>query len=169
MCLGRLLCCATLAGGLACDRASEAGPLRIGDRVPDYTATRLDGGEFELAALNGKTVLLNVWATWCVPCRTEMPVLQAVQDTYASAGLHVIGVNIDRGDADRNVQAFLDDLNITFPTVRDPEDRATRIFRLIGVPETILVDRDSRIAFRWIGQVSHSDVDRRVRQLLDRR
>jgi cytochrome c-type biogenesis protein len=139
----------TLFGG--CGDGDGFRPLRPGDPAPAYSARDLAGGTFTLAALENEPVLLNVWATWCVPCRTEMPALQAVWHDYGPRGLRVVGVNIDDGRDDANVRAFLDDLGITFPNVRDPEDRVTRVFRLTGVPQTLLIDRDGRLVRQWVG------------------
>jgi thiol-disulfide isomerase/thioredoxin len=139
-----LLCC----GGEGAYR-----PLRIGDPVPAYTARRLEATDsLTLASLHGQPVLVNVWATWCVPCRAEMPALQALAARYEGRGLRVLGINIDAGSDDAPVRAFLDELAITFPNLRDPQDRITRVFRLSGVPETVLIGRDGRIAHRWIGR-----------------
>jgi len=151
----------------ACGGSAELRPLRVGDPAPPYSARPLGGGSFVLAEERGRVVLLNVWATWCVPCRTEMPALEAVHGKFGHRGLRVIGVNIDAGSADSDVRGFLEDYGITFDNVRDPEDRVTRVFRLMGVPETLLIDAEGRVSRRWLGPVSQPEVERRVQELLE--
>jgi cytochrome c-type biogenesis protein len=136
---------------MACGGSTEYRPLRTGDALPPYSARSLEGTDsVQVGQLEGP-VLVNVWATWCIPCRSEMPALQQLHQKWQDDGLQVVGINIDGGRSDAPVRAFLDDLGITFRNLRDPEDRVTRVFRLVGVPETLLIDRDGRIAQRWVG------------------
>jgi thiol-disulfide isomerase/thioredoxin len=151
------LCVFVLCGALpsaSCADADKYPLLKPGDRVPEYEARNLDGGAFSMDQLEGQAVLINVWATWCITCRTEMPLLQKLSTQYSDRGLRVIGINTDTGQDDADVRAFLHDLGITFPTVRDPEDRVTRVLRLRGVPETLLIDGNQRIVNRWIGPIT---------------
>ncbi|HUG39444.1 MAG TPA: TlpA disulfide reductase family protein [Longimicrobiales bacterium] len=122
--------------------ATRAQPERFGAGIaaPDYAATTLAGDTVALADLRGAPVLLNVWATWCAPCREEMPDLQAIADEFAAEGLRVVGVSIDQADASAQVQRFVDDYGISFTVLHDPRGRVTRSFRTIGVPETFLLD-----------------------------
>jgi thiol-disulfide isomerase/thioredoxin len=145
-------CIVTLAG---CDGAQEYKPLRVGDALPEFEARSLAGDTVSLADADMPT-LINVWATWCVPCRTEMPALEALHREFEDDGLRVVGINIDAGSGDEPVEAFLADLGITFRNLRDPDDRVTRTFRLVGVPETLLVDANGRLAHRWIGRFDPS-------------
>jgi len=149
----RAACCVMVACMMmACGGTADYRPLRTGDPLPAYRARTIERTDsLDLRQLEGRPVLINVWATWCVPCRAEMPALQQLYEEWHGVGLQVIGINIDGGRNDDPVQAFLDDLGVTFPTVRDPEDRVTRVFRLVGVPETLLVGRDGRIVHRWVG------------------
>lgn len=132
----------------------------LADRVPDYTADRLDDdGELSLAALRGKVVVLNVWATWCVPCREEMPYLEELNRRYGSQGLQIVGVSIDGGGADGRVRDFADDLGVTFTILRDPDNTFQRTFRTTGVPESLLIGRDGEVLFRWKGPLQANDAD----------
>lgn len=132
-----------------------------GERAPDYTARRLDGeGELALADLRGQVVLLNGWATWCHPCREEMPILETLHDDYHKAGLHVIGASIDGGDADARVREFANDAGVTFTLLRDPQNRFARAFRATGVPETLLIGRDGTMLYRWKGPLTGGPEDR---------
>jgi cytochrome c-type biogenesis protein len=130
------------------------------ERAPDYAAAVLDGdGELSLADLRGEVVLLNGWATWCVPCREEMPYLETLHQRYGGEGLRIVGTSIDRGGADDRVRDFAANTGVTFTILRDPENRFQRTFRTTGVPESVLIGRDGEILFRWKGPLEENDPD----------
>ena len=130
-------------------RAPEASP------APDYGARRLGTQEeVRLADLRGEVVLLNTWATWCKPCKEEMPDFQALHERYRSDGLRVIGVNTDEGRGDAKVTRFVDQIGVTFDIWRDPRNRFADDFRVLGPPETFLVDRDGQVVRHWRGQMN---------------
>src|SRR5690606_9627000 len=89
-------------------------PLAIGDVAPDYGAPTLGGDTIRLESLRGSPVLLNVWATWCPPCREEMPALQELHERYADRGLRVVGVSVDSRGAEAAIRQFLDEGGLTF-------------------------------------------------------
>jgi peroxiredoxin len=131
-------------------------PLAVGDAAPDYVVTPLAGDSVSLADLRGTTVMLNVWATWCIPCREEMPAMQRLHTQFADSGLTIIAVSVDDRGSDKSVQKFLDDKGIEFTVARDHGRRVSRAFRTIGVPETFLIDRQGIIVKRWIGEFDPS-------------
>ena len=140
-----LLLSATLFGFCAARaRASEQFPLRRPDRptaVPEIKYLDEAGNETDLAALKGRVVVLNLWATWCAPCRTEMPSLDLLQTSYPKEQVTVLAVSVDRA-APEKVKAFMDDLGISHVTVgRDPTLKAARILGAPGLPTTLLIDR----------------------------
>lgn len=139
-----------LAAGCGVD---EAGAARDGKEVPAYAAPDLDGDTVALADMRGDVVLLNVWATWCPPCREEMPGLEALHRDLSERGLRVVGVSIDTRGADAAVREFLAEHDITFEILRDADDRITRTFRMNGVPQTFLIDRRGRLIQQWIGRI----------------
>jgi peroxiredoxin len=140
---------------LAAACADDARPARVavGEPVPAYAAPTMAGDTISLAELRGQAVVLNIWATWCPPCREEMPGLDALQRQYADQGLRVIGVSIDGRNAAREVDEFLRSNGIEFMILHDADERVTRTFRTIGVPETFLIDREGRLVQRWIGKI----------------
>lgn len=142
-----------IAGAAGCSGEVRDGAATVGSPAPEYAAVTLTGDTLALADLRGEAVLLNVWATWCPPCREEMPGLQALHEEYADEGLRVVGVSIDARNATAEVERFLEQNDISFTILLDPEDRITRRFRLAGVPETFLLDREGRIRQRWIGKI----------------
>jgi peroxiredoxin len=131
-------------------RSSDLAP---GELAPKFAARTLDGGTLALSELRGEVVLLNIWATWCPPCREEMPALEALHRELAPRGLRVVGVSIDRAGAEPQIRRFAEDHGITFDLLHDSEQQAPRTFRTIGVPETLLIDREGRLVHRWIGQI----------------
>ncbi|HEV2131345.1 MAG TPA: TlpA disulfide reductase family protein [Longimicrobiaceae bacterium] len=163
-----ILLLALLVPGLTgCGGEGDAGPRRFspigaGDPAPAFAAATLDGDTLSLAALQGEAVLLNIWATWCLPCREEMPGLQRLHEELGAQGLRVVGVSIDGRAAGRDVRDFLTSYGISFTILHDPEERVTRAFRTTGVPETFLIDRNGRIVRRWIGLFDPTSAEARA-------
>lgn len=158
----------TLAGTAACDGGATSGRPSVGQQAPDYEARILDGDVLRLASLEGDVVLLNVWATWCIPCTREMPGLEELHRRYAAEGLRVIGASVDRSSAEGQVRRFVQERDITFTILLDPDETVSARFRTIAVPETILIDRSGVIAYRWIGEFDPlaDEVQNRIRTLL---
>ena len=148
----RLLAVAALFLGGCTAEAVEMPPV-IGQPAPAFSAADLAGTEVSLADLRGEVVLLNVWATWCPPCREEMPGLQRLHAELGSRGLAVTAVSIDKASARGEVEAFARENGITFRVLLDPGERVTRTYRTSGVPETFLIGRDGTLLRRWIGQI----------------
>lgn len=155
-----LLVLAAACGGGEIERVD------IGAPAPAYRAATLAGDSLGLADLRGTPVLLNVWATWCVPCREEMPELQAIQDEFGAHGLRVVGVSIDQKRALDDIRRFMDEHAIGFTILHDPASRVTHTFRTAGVPETVLIDGDGVLRARWIGQVHAAQIRPAVEELL---
>jgi peroxiredoxin len=149
----------------------ETGQFRapgVGDPAPAFTAPALSGDTLSLADFRGSPVMLNVWATWCPPCREEMPGLQALHEAYGDRGLRIVGVSIDSRGAEDAIRGFLDDHGIDFTILHDPGETVPRQFRTAGVPETFLIDANGVLAHRWIGKFDPMapDVLQRVEALL---
>jgi peroxiredoxin len=143
-----------LAGALAgCGTAPAGGAPAVGAPAPEYQAAALDGDTVSLADFGGEAVLLNVWATWCAPCREEMPAIEALHRELGGSGLRVVAVSVDRRGAAGDIRRFAGDLDLTFRMLHDPEERIVRTFRTRGVPETFLIAPDGTLLQRWIGQI----------------
>jgi cytochrome c-type biogenesis protein len=139
--------------------------------APVYAARRLGTDEtVSLSSLRGQVVLLNAWATWCGPCRQEMPAFERLQAQYRDRGLRVIGVNLDEGEADAGVEAHVRSLGLTFDIWRDPQSRIQKRFRMLGVPETVLIDRGGATVRHWRGAFDPyaSENLQPIQQALDR-
>jgi cytochrome c biogenesis protein CcmG, thiol:disulfide interchange protein DsbE len=157
----RLFALATVAT-LGCARG-EAPPAATSDRVevgqpaPSYAALGLAGDSVSLASLRGKVVLMNVWATWCGPCRKEIPELRAIHTTYKDRGLQLIGVSVDADGSDDAIRAFLKEFKMDYAIWRDPNEAVTATFRMAGVPATFLIDRQGVLRWRATGAVEPGD------------
>jgi cytochrome c biogenesis protein CcmG, thiol:disulfide interchange protein DsbE len=146
-----LLACTLVTVLLGCN--AQAGPAaRVGERVVDYQGPTLTGDTFRLRT--GAPTLLNVWATWCAPCREEMPELQLVYERHRAAGLRVVGVTTDVRAAEPRVRSFVREVDVHFTIVLDPEDRIGSVILVPGMPTTVLLDRNGRIVWRHLGAVT---------------
>ncbi len=125
------------------DTAPAAASTRIGAPAPDIALPMLSGEARTLADLRGQVVILNFWATWCGPCRAEMPALAEIQTQYTSRGVIVIGVN-QREDAG-SIRRYLDSIGVDFPIALDPTGESNRQYRVLGLPTTYLIDRQGVI------------------------
>jgi cytochrome c biogenesis protein CcmG, thiol:disulfide interchange protein DsbE len=137
-----------------------------GEPAPELKVQTLSGGAFSLESLKGQVVVLDFWASWCVPCRTSFPFLDTLQDKYQSRGLRVVGLTLeDNADA---VQAFLYDVPARFTIVRDPSGKAGEAFQVVAMPTTFLLDRDGRIVARFEGgdKSVHAKIEAAVATLL---
>ena len=142
----------------ACGGAAEqAATVDIGKPAPTYAAERLDGTPIALADLRGQGVLLNIWATWCKPCREEIPALERLHQANAPRGLVIAGVSIDVVDDTARISGFARDLGATYPLWLDRDDRVSMVFRSIGVPSTYLIDRAGVLRWRHMGPVRSDD------------
>jgi cytochrome c-type biogenesis protein len=123
----------------------------ISKHAPDYSAVTLEGKPVSLSDLNGKVVLINVWATWCEPCREEMPDLQRLQNEFVDDEFVVVGVSIDEKGSLENMKKFLQSQNIMYTVWHDPDNKFQYAFRTIGVPESTLISKDGLILHQWKG------------------
>jgi cytochrome c biogenesis protein CcmG, thiol:disulfide interchange protein DsbE len=132
--------------------------IEAGATMPEYRAMNLDGSEFELAARKDKVVLLNLWATWCPPCRDEIPELQRIHDHYSKRGFEVVGVSLDEGGVDV-VQEFVTDYKMTYPVVLDPQGNLANVLQTSSLPTSIMVDRNGRIVWKRVGFIDKNDAE----------
>lgn len=151
----RLVLCVAL---LACtNREAQRIAVDVGKPAPAYEAVTLAGDSASLAARRDRVVLLNVWATWCHPCRDEIPVLQDLHTRLSSRGLEVIGVSIDARGEEEEVARFVRQYGMTYPIWLDPDERVLTTFLAIGAPATYLIARDGTLLWRHIGPIKEND------------
>ncbi len=137
--------------------AAPTGEAVVGSLMPEYSATTFEGKKFDLGGERGKVVLLNLWATWCGPCRYEIPELQKLHDANAGRGFEVIGVSLDDGGADM-VKQFAAEHKITYPVLLDPDGKLANIFQTSEVPTSVLIDRKGKIIWKQLGPITEADV-----------
>lgn len=135
--------------------------------APAFSGPLLDGGDYDLADSVGSVVVLNVWGSWCAPCRAEAPDLQAVHEDTAGDGVEFVGVNTR--DSETSARAFEQEYQITYPSVFDPDGAALLAFRdtlpASAIPSTLVVDRSGRMAARVIGPVDADALSDLVRSI----
>lgn len=152
-----LVASACTAGGPATDKSAASDKVEIGAPAPGYRTVSLAGDSVSLAAHRGKVVLFNVWATWCHPCRDEIPELQAIHVMYQPRGLELIGVSVDSDGSDDAIRTFMTDFRMTYPVWRDPDERVSSQFLVVGVPATFLIDREGVLRWRKTGPIQPND------------
>ncbi len=134
-----------------------------GHLAPDFALKTLEGKTVRLSDLRGKkVVLLNFWATWCPPCRLEMPTMQRIYSDYKDKGFEVLAINIEP-DATEEIREFIQELRLTFPILLDPDMKVTRKYRLIGLPVSMLIDRQGIIRSKSLGYHDWTDKESRSR------
>jgi len=113
---------------------------RIGFAAPDFTLDALDGTSLTLSDLRGRPVLLNLWASWCLPCRAEMPAIQKVYQRQNADGVQIIGLNVTSQDSEAAARSFAQEFGLTFPIVFDRDGSASASYELLGLPSTYFID-----------------------------
>lgn len=160
------------AGAYGASRMVKDEPTTIteGSRAPGFAAKTLDTPPVmkTLTDYRGQVVVLNLWATYCVPCRTEMPSLEALHTSFASQGLHVIAVSIDQSGFEQQIRDFVRDYQLTFEVLYDDSGAIQSIYRTSGVPETFVIGRNGVIRRRALGAEDWNSESNRafIQQLL---
>jgi peroxiredoxin len=154
----RVAAAALVAVLAACGGEGKSVVPTVGKPAPEYAATTLEGAPASLAGLRGRPVLLNVWATWCHPCREELPDLERLHQTLSPRGLAVVGVSIDdSGTGAAEVRDFARRYGVTYPLWRDPDQQVMSTFRAVGVPGTYLIGADGTLLWKHVGPVKADD------------
>jgi peroxiredoxin len=151
-----LAVCAGLSGGAASPTAA----------APDFTLRTADGRNLRLQELRGQVVMVNFWASWCAPCRVEMPHLNKLSDKYRASGFTLLGVNVD--DDPRNAMNAAARMGVKFPVLLDADKRVVKMYDVATMPSTVLIDRDGRMRYlhRGYREGYEATYDKQVRELL---
>lgn len=130
----------------------------MGKQAPPFSLKNIDGRLISLSDYKGKVVLINFWATWCKPCRVEMPSLNRLFKKYSKQGLVVIGVSIDK--TKDPVRKFLEEIPLDFPIVLDSDISVSKNYKVFAFPTTFLIDRGGMLKEKFIGEMDwmHSDM-----------
>lgn len=127
-------------------------PVTIGSSAPDFKAKILGENRFRtFADYKGQVVLLNIWATWCPPCKVEIPSIERLYREYGPKGLRVVAVSIDDYVSEDSIRAFAKQYGMTFDVLHDPTHEIERLYQTTGYPETFVIDSDGTIRKKWIG------------------
>ena len=151
-------------------------PVIPGTLAPEFAVADLDGDIVRLSDHRGHVVMVSIWATWCAPCRYEMPSMERLYEEFAEEGLEILAVSIDAdagtfdlfGRPGGDIQAFADSLGLTFPLLHDPSGHIQQVYQTTGVPETFLVGRDGIIYKKVAGGTEWDAPDHQelIRRLL---
>ncbi len=132
-------------------------PVEVDKPAPAYRSVTASGDSVSLEGLRGKPVLLNVWATWCHPCRDEIPELQRLYERYRGRGLELVGVSVDAVGDEEAINAFARRYGMTYPIWRDPNENVSTSFLVVGVPATFLIDRSGVLRWKKTGPIDRGD------------
>ena len=143
----------------------ELTSVSVGGDAPGFTALTMpsaDGAPRTAKTLSdyrGDVVLLNIWATWCGPCKIEMPSIEALQQAMAPKGLKVVAVSVDEPGDEKKIEQFVREMGLTFEILHDSTSAIRTLYRTTGVPETFVIARDGTIRKKWIGPEDWSSRD----------
>jgi peroxiredoxin len=155
--LGASIVAVTAAGCQPGEGGGGHSMARAGDVAPDVAGVTLAGDSLALSDLRGQPALVNLWATWCPPCREEMPYLESLHQRLGPRGLRTVGITVDDASARSQVVSFIDDVDVTFDILLDPRGRSMDRYRVIGLPATFLLDADGVIRLLRLGPLQERD------------
>ncbi|MBA3753823.1 MAG: TlpA family protein disulfide reductase [Nitrospira sp.] len=132
-------------------QSSKYEPLLVGKVAPDFQLPDLNDKQLRLSDYRGKVVFLNFWATWCKPCREEMPSMEVLYKNFEKDGLVILAISIDRVTTTKEIPPFVKGLNLTFPVLIDSWGQTDKRYKLMGVPETYIIDQQGILRDKVIG------------------
>jgi cytochrome c biogenesis protein CcmG/thiol:disulfide interchange protein DsbE len=139
-------------------------PTAIGAMAPEFSLVTLDGDRIDLADLRGRPVVVNFFASWCLPCIEEVPLLRAAAERHAADDLAIVGIVFD--DGPEAARAFLERHRASWPAAMDPDARVATAYQVFGPPETYFIARDGTIAARQIGQFSERSLAEKLAAII---
>lgn len=140
-------------------------PIEVNYAAPELELSDLDGAPVSLADYHGQIVLVNNWATWCPPCKAEMPTLQGYYDEHRAQNFSIIA--IESGEPVADVEAFTREYGLTFEVWPDPTQKALAAFRNMNLPSSYVIDEQGTIRLAWTGAISRSMLEKYVTPLLE--
>jgi peroxiredoxin len=156
---------ATVSSDGGSSNGLEPAPI-AGHPAPDFTLNTLDGEQVSLSDFRGQPVIINFWATWCGPCRIEMPEFQEAFAEHQNDGLIVLGVNLTERDSVDAVPGFMEEFGLTFPVVLDEGGDVANTYKVFGQPASIFVNEAGEVHQVFYGPVNKAFIDARVSELL---
>ncbi len=151
---------------LACAAAAAQAAVMPQTAAPDFTLKSLEGRNLRLKEQRGNVVLVNFWATWCGPCRQEMPQLNRLYDKYRASGFVLLGINVDENP--QQAAGIAQRLGLHFPVLLDGDKTVSRLYDLNSMPATVLIDRDGRVRYlhRGYREGVEDAYDQQIRELV---
>jgi cytochrome c biogenesis protein CcmG/thiol:disulfide interchange protein DsbE len=137
--------------GIVWLQSAKYEPLVVGKQAPDFALSDLNDKPYRLSDFRGKVVFLNFWATWCKPCREEMPSMEVLYKNFEKDGLVILAVSIDRVTTTKDIPPFVKGMNLTFPVLIDSWGQTDKPYKRMGVPETFVIDQQGIIREIVIG------------------
>jgi len=152
---------------LPTDSVGQIPAPKEGFLAPGFTLTNMDNHPVQLSDFQGQVVLVNFWASWCPPCRAEMPALQSIYDDYQINGFNLLAINATSSDAYTDAIDFLGENNLTFPVLFDYSGEVSHLYRAETLPRSFLIDQNGMIQDITIGQISESVLRSKIESLLN--
>lgn len=155
-----------VAALLACSAGAAIPAVSTATAAPDFTLRAADGPNVRLQEQRGRVVMVNFWATWCGPCRQEMPHLNRLYEKYRGSGFTLLGVNIDEDP--RAATELAKKLGVTFPVLLDTDKKVSRLYDMSAMPATVVIDRDGKVRYlhRGYREGVETSYEAQVRELL---
>jgi peroxiredoxin len=147
--------------------SNSQGGLALGNAAPDFTLQTVDGKNFKLSDLHGKKVLLNFFATWCPPCKGEMPDLESFYKEHMNDGITVLAVNLTTGETDpnTNIPKFISNFGLTFPVLLDKQGNIGDLYQAFDIPTSYFIDSKGVIRQKMVGAMNKDTMEKLISQL----
>lgn len=140
-------------------------PVEVNQPAPELTLRDLEGNQVSISDYRGSVILLNNWATWCPPCKEEMPVFNEYFNTYQEQGFQILAV--EAGDPQSQVQAFVEQQGLDFKILLDPEGKALITYQNQSLPNSFVIDREGNLRLAWTGAINRATLEKYVTPLLE--
>ncbi len=154
--LGIFLLALLLYIGLMQEKAEHRTAVFVGSKAPDFVLKSLDGQEVRLSDYRGKVVLVNFWASWCPPCRAEMPLFEDIYKRYKDKGFLILAISTDVNE--EAVHKFLKDIKVSFPVLMD-DGKVSETYGITGLPTSFLIGRDGKVVRIRLGEYKELETD----------
>jgi cytochrome c biogenesis protein CcmG, thiol:disulfide interchange protein DsbE len=140
-----------LAFGIVWMQSSKYEPLTVGMAAPDFSLPDIEGKTVRLSDYRGKVVFVNFWATWCKPCKEEMPSMEILWENFKSEDFVMLAISMDRVTTKKDIPPFIESMRLTFPILTDSWGQTDKRYKLMGVPETYIIDQNGVLREKVIG------------------
>ena len=143
-------------------QGQRSSPVVVGQQAPDFTTHDTHDNVVALQEYHGRPVVLNFWATWCVPCRQELPVLQAVYEAYRDKGLVILAISQDVAEKKETVRSYVTNLGVTFPPLLDPEGSIAAHYNIFLLPSTIFINPAGTVVAVHFGSMTRTQIEKHL-------